>query len=130
MGRAPWLRLGAARRHPRGHFCAERVSLTEPDLAAAVFTPPWPASTPRPESHPPEAQPEPTPPWGHEGFEKGRDSGEPPSTFAPLGVVTEERATVQCHGRGELRQQTAARLIDVDDPVIRSARFTIYASYT
>ena len=45
-------------------------------------------------------------------------------------MVTEERATPHCRGRGELRQQTAARLVDVDDPTIHFARFTIYASYT
>ena len=44
--------------------------------------------------------------------------------------MTEERATPHCRGRGELRQQTAARLVDVDDPVVHSVRFTIYASYT
>ena len=120
----------AGLQHTRGHFCAEHVSLSEPELAAAVLTEPWPASTPRPEPHPPEAPPEPTPPRDDEGFEPGRDPGEPPPTSEPPGVVTEERATIQCRGRGELRQQTATRLIDVDDPVIRSARFTIYASYT
>ena len=63
------------------------------------------------------------------GLKPGTVPGEPPSTPEPPSVVTEERATPHCRGRGELRQQTAARLIDVDDPTIHFARFMIYASY-
>ena len=122
----------AGLQHNRGHFCAEHVSLSEPELAAAVLVPAWPASTPRPETgHPGTgASPEVTPPRDNAEFEPGTDTDAPPSTSKPPGVVTEERATPHCHGRSELRQQTAARLVDVDDPVIHSARFTIYVSYT
>ena len=122
----------AGLQHNRGHFCAEHVSLSEPELAAAVLVPPWPASTPRPETGPPGtgASPEVTPPGDDAGFKPRTDIEAPPSTSKPPGVVTEERATPHCRGRGELRQQTAARLVDVDDPVIHSARFTIYVSYT
>ena len=129
----------AGLQHTRGHFCAERVSLTEPELAAAVLVPPWPASPPRPEPRPPGAgaSPEATPPGGDAGSQPETEPGgeppsvsDPPAVSAPPGAVTEERATPHCRGRGELRQQTAARLVDVDDPVIHSARFTIYASYT
>ena len=129
----------AGLQHTRGHFCAERVSLTEPELAAAVLVPPWPASPPRPEPRPPGtgASSEATPPGGDAGSKPETESGGEPSSVsaspavsAPSGAVTEERATPHCRGRGELRQQTAARLVDVDDPVIHSVRFTIYASYT
>ena len=129
----------AGLQHTRGHFCAERVSLTEPELAAAVLVPPWPASAPRPEPRPPGAgaSPEATPPGGDAGSKPETEpGGEPPSVpdspavSDPPGAMTEERATPHCRGRGELRQQTAARLVDVDDPVVHSVRFTIYASYT
>ena len=120
----------AGLQHTRGHFCAERVTLSEPELAAAVLVPPWPASTPRPEPTPPGALPEATPPGGDAGVKPGAESVEPPPISEPPGVQTEERATPHCRGRGELRQQMAARLVDIDDPVIHSARFTIFASYT
>lgn len=129
----------AGLQHTRGHFCAESVSLTEPELAAAVLVPPWPASPPRPEPRPPGAgaSPEATPPAGNTGSKPETEPGgeppsvsDPPAVSASPGAVTEDRATPQCRGRGELRQQTAARLVDVDDPVIHSVRFTIYASYT
>ena len=122
----------AGLQHTRGHFCAEHVSLREPELAAAVLVPPWPASTPRPEPRPPGPGASPEPPSSVDDAvpKPGTEPGEPPSTSEPSGVVVEERATPHCRGRGELRQQTAARLVDVDDPVIHFARFTIYASYT
>ena len=92
----------AGLQHTRGHFCAEHVSLREPELAAAVLVEPWPASTPRPEPRPPgpEASPEPPPPAGDAVPKPGAVSGEPPSTSEPLGVETEERATPHCRGRG------------------------------
>ena len=120
----------AGLQHTRGNFCAERVTLSEPELAAAVLVPPWPASTSRPEPTPPGALLEATPPGGDAGFKPGAESVEPPPISEPSGAQTEERATPHCRGRGELRLQMAARLVDTDDPVIHSARFTIYASYT
>ena len=119
----------AGLQHTRGHFCAEHVTLSEPELAAAVLVPPWPASAPRPEPTPPGAPPGTTPPGDDGGFKPGAEPGEPPSSPEPPRAATEERATPHCRGRGELRQQMAARLVDADDPVIHSARFTIYASY-
>ena len=119
----------AGLQHTRGHFCAEHVTLSEPDLAAAVLVPPWPASTPCPEPPPPVAPAEPTPPGGDGGFKPGTEHEEPPPSPEPPRAATEERATPHCRGRGELRQQMAARLVDIDEPVIHSARFTIYASY-
>ena len=120
----------AGLQHTRGNFCAERVTLSEPELAAAVLVPPWPASTSRPEPTPPGALLEATPPGGDAGFKPGAESVEPPPISEPSGAQIEERATPHCRGRGELRLQMAARLVDTDDPVIHSARFTIYASYT
>ena len=120
----------AGLQHTRGHFCAEHVTLSEPELAAAVLVPPWPASTSHPEPTPPGALLEATPPGGDAGFKPGTESVEPPPIFEPSGAQTEERATPHCRGRGELRLQMAARLVDTDDSVIHSARFTIYASYT
>ena len=114
------------RKPPRYVLVARR--LLAPDLAAAVLAEPWPASTPWPEPHPPESPPEPTPPRSDEGFELAWDSGELLPTSDPPGVVTEECATIRWRGRGELRQQTGKRLIDVDEPVTRAARFTLYAS--
>ena len=120
----------AGLQHTRGHFCAKHVNLMEPELAAAVLVPPWPAATPQAEPHPSGTPSVTTGSGSDSQFTPGTNVGEPPAISEPPGVVTEERATVQCHGRGELRQQIAARLVDIDDPVIRSARFTIYASYT
>ena len=120
----------AGLQHTRGHFCAEHVTLSEPELAAAVFVPPWPASTPRSEPIPSGAAPEATPTGGDPGFRPGAESLDPPPISEFPGARTEERATPHCRSRGELRQQMAARLVDTDDPVIHSARFTIYATYT
>ena len=119
----------AGLQHTRGHFCAQHVTLSEPELAAAVLVSPWPASTPRPEPAPPRAPPETRPLGGDAGFKPGAESGEPLRMSEPLGAQTEERATPHCRSRGELRQQMAKRLVDADDPVIHFARFTIYASY-
>ena len=119
----------AGLQHTRGHFCAEHVTLSEPELAAAVLVPPWPESAPRPEPAPPGAPPGTTPPGDDGGFKPGAEPGEPPPSPEPPRAATEERATPHCRSRGELRQQMAARLVDTDDPVIHSARFTIYASY-
>ena len=125
----------AGLQHTRGHFCSEHVRLAEPELAAAVLTPPWPASAPRPEPRSSAtgaeagASPEIAPPRGEAESEPGVEPGEPPPASGSTDVVTEERATPHCRGRGELRHQMAARLVDIDDPVIHSARFSIYASY-
>ena len=119
----------AGLQHTRGHFCAEHVTLSEPELATAVLVSPWPASTPHSEPKPPGVSPETGPPGGDAGFKQGAEPGKPPPISDPPGTRTEERATPHCRSRGELRQQMATRLVDVDDPVILSARFTIYASY-
>jgi hypothetical protein len=119
----------AGLQHSRGNFCGEHVPLTEPELAAAVLMQPWPASAPEPASR--SAQSGVTP-AGEAEYPESGDAGPwiSPVEPEPAGVPTEERATPHCRSRGELRQQIAIRLTDVDETVIHWVRFTIYASYT
>lgn len=109
--------------HPRGSFCGERAELTESELNEAMLAAPWPlefrplpprAPLPGEPPHSPEATPEgePEPP------------GEPPTLPS-----VDEWATPACRSLGELRQELAQRLEAASSPVIRSARFAIFAGY-
>ena len=65
----------AGLQHTRGHFCAERVSLTEPELAAAVPRAAVACERPRsPKPRPPGAgaSPEATPPGAMQGPSRKR----------------------------------------------------------
>lgn len=115
--------------HPRGNFCGERVTLADTELDQAVLTRPWAAIPERPPTST-AALATPGGPGGEAtasmpGVEVGPGELERPVAA----VMVEERGTPHCRSLGELRQQVAARLTDLDEPVIRSARFTVFASY-
>ncbi len=114
--------------HPRGNFCGERASLTDSELNQAVVSTPWQTHVDRPEHRAQPVTPATAPVTTTEQpTETEEGAGEqPPSTPA---VMVEERSTPSCRSLGELRQQTAARLTDMDDPVVRTVRFTIFADY-
>lgn len=115
--------------HSRQNFCGERVSLSDSEFNQAVLVQPWPE--------------------GSSGYPQAKLFGQPANTDAGVaigppalgqGIRTEpvisapappieERATPHCRSIGELRQQVAARLSDMEDPVIRSARFAVFADY-
>ena len=115
--------------HPKGNFCGERVNLSDSDLGQAVLTQPWPAPSDRSASAIPFVAPAvaidsdrvelPT---------DGSKSLSKPELAIPATVV-EERGTPHCLSLGELRQQAAARLIDIEEPIISVARFTVFADY-
>lgn len=115
--------------HPRGNFCGERVSLTDSELNQAVLSPPWQAPSER--SEPPAQPGSPMP------ASAGVETAPPATTEEGAGeqsrstpaITGEERSTPSCRSLGELRQQTAARLTDMNDPVIRTVRFTIFADH-
>lgn len=115
--------------HPKGNFCGERVVLTDSELGLAVLTQPWPVTTDR--SAPEVPLVTPAAANTDEGVKLSTDEDDsmsPHEISAPT-VMVEERGTPHCLSLGELRQQAAARLIDLEEPVIRSARFTVFADY-
>jgi hypothetical protein len=115
--------------HPKGNFCGERVSLSDPELSQAVLAQPWPEGTGRS----PQATLFSSPVSMDVGIAVESSTLEQESeneSEVPAPVISvEEMATPHCRSLGELRQQVAARLIDIEDPVIRSARFSVFADY-
>ena len=116
--------LGLKHQRGGGGFCGEPVLLSQSEFDQAELAHPWPASMPQTPRGP-----GPTP---------SRDTGptggpQPPAgleTPLPIsGQRTEDRATPHCAGLGELRQQVAARLVDLDSPTIQRVRFAIFADY-
>ena len=109
-------------------FCGESVNFREPDLMQAVLAHPWPESADHDSKTAPAGFPAAAPvTTTQQPTETEEGEGEQlPSTPA---VTVEERSTPSCRSLGELRQQTAARLTDMDDPVVRTVRFTIFADY-
>jgi hypothetical protein len=116
--------------HPRGNFCGERVTLTDAELGQAVLTQPWPAAADRHAAAGPSVPPV-TPEFvGGEAVVPTDTEGSTGELELPAPViVVEERATPHCRSLGELRQQVAARLTDLEEPVIHSVRLTVFASY-
>lgn len=116
--------------HPRGNFCGEHVTLTDTEFGHAVLTQPWPATEGRVG-----VAVRSTPSVTAESF------GDPTATptrierstgeldLRPAPVMVDERATPHCRSLGELRQHVATRLADLEEPVIQSARFTVFANY-
>jgi len=108
---------------PRGRdFCGKFVDLTPSELDKALLGQPWPqASTPPPLSRP-ATIPSPEP--------NGSEPAIPvPSTpSVPTGVETDELGTPSSRSLGELRQQIAARLGDVENAGIQQVRFRILAN--
>lgn len=115
--------------HPRGNFCGERVSLTESELNQAVLSPPWQTPSDRTE---PLTLPG-SPMTASAGVETEQptvtEEGANEQGLSIPAMTVEERSTPSCRSIGELRQQAAARLTDMNDPVIRWIRFAIFADY-
>lgn len=116
--------------HPRGSFCGERVTLSDTELDQATLAQPWAVTLNRPVASVSSIPATPSDVGGEAAvpspdIEVGADELELP---VPA-VMVEERATPHCRSLGELRQQVAARLTDLEEPVIRSARFTVFANY-
>lgn len=107
-------------RHQRlgGGACGELVHLMEAEFAQAELAPPWPKALP---------------PAGDVGSPKPAEPapisspGDSPTPVA--GHRVEDRTTPHCAGLGELRQQVAAKLVDLDAPIIRQARFSIFTDF-
>jgi len=115
--------------YPGKSFCGERKPLTDFELNQAVLTPPWPAMHDRSSQTTLFSPTEST--HTHDEIEPtAAENGavDPDLSVTPRAIV-EQRETVRCRSLGELRQQVAIRLADVDGPVIHSARFTVFADY-
>lgn len=108
--------LGLKHQRLGGGACGELVGLSQSEFDQAELAHPWPAALPPgdtpevapagpegPPPHPPEPQPEP-----------------PPAPQA------QDLATLHCASLGELRQQVAARLLDLENPKIVKVRFSIF----
>ncbi|HWO41905.1 MAG TPA: hypothetical protein VNO43_08895 [Candidatus Eisenbacteria bacterium] len=107
-------------RGPRGRsFCGELVDLTASDLDAAILSAPWPRAT-----TPPPVQ-RPLPISSEQPSDSTSDVSVPPPTPIPPAVDTDELATPFSRSLGELRQQIAARLVDIDGAGIQRVSFRI-----
>ncbi len=116
--------------HPRGNFCGERVTLSDSDLGHAALTKPWQENAGSAASSLPAVESVPSSTDVDDSIETVEvESSRGESVPGAPSIRTEERNTVHCRSLGELRQQAAARLIDMEEPVIRSARFTVFADY-
>lgn len=113
--------------HSRGHFCGESVTLTDTEQDQAVLSQPWAAALDRPAAV---ALPTASAAPGGVGGEVAGIDADPgqPELPAPAAMV-EERGTPHCRSLSELRSQVAARLTDLEELVIRWARFTVFANY-
>jgi hypothetical protein len=111
--------LGLKHQRGGGGFCGELVVLSQSEFDQAELAHPWPAAMP------------PTPP-GLPPRDPGPDgppSGDPVPPPVPPRSRTDDRNTPHCASLGELRQQVAARLVDLDSPTIQQARFAIFADF-
>ncbi|MGQ0652827.1 MAG: hypothetical protein ACT4P4_11265 [Betaproteobacteria bacterium] len=112
--------LGLKHQRLGGGVCGERVNLSQSEFDQAELAHPWPAALPS----------APGPTTGPAMPPSGPTS--PPSAPAPApaaGRRVEERTIAPCASLGELRQQVAARLMDVEVPTIVHARFSIFTEY-
>ncbi len=116
--------LGLRHQRGGGGFCGEPVMLSQSEFDQAELAHPWPASiSPTPLGRAPFPPP-------HVGPVGGPQPPVGPETPPPVPEqCTEDRATPHCAGLGELRQQVAARLVDLDSPTIQQVRFAIFAEY-
>ncbi len=115
--------LGLKHQRGGGGFCGEPVGLSQSEFDQAELAHPWPAAMPPP---PPGPGPTPPPEPGPEGPVPPGGLGTPPDAPGPR---SEERSTPHCASLGELRQQVAARLVDLDAPIIQQVRFSIFADF-
>ncbi len=107
---------------PRGRsFCGERVDLSPSEIDEAILSPPWP------ESATPTSPPVIIPPFGPKPEEREPETPFP-SPEPPLIPSFEERGTPICRSLGELRQQVASRLNDLEGPGVLQISFRILAN--
>ena len=111
--------LGLKHQRLGGGACGESVPLSQSEFDQAELAHPWPAPLSTPDR-----------PTGGAGPSPGPGPGPtPPPPAPPVGPSRrrEERSTPHCASIGELRQQVAARLVDLETPSILSARFSIFS---
>ncbi len=116
--------LGLKHQRGGGGFCGELVVLTESEFDQAELAHPWPAAMAPTPPGPGPLPPRDTGPTGDPQPPLGPDAPPPNS-----GQRTEERNTPHCESLGELRQQVAAKLVNLDSPTIQQVRFSIFADY-
>lgn len=115
--------LGLKHQRGGGGFCGELVALSQSEFDQAELAHPWPAAMP---SAPPGARPTPS---GDPGpTDPAPTDGPVPRPGAP-GPRSEERNTPHCASLGELRQEVAARLVDLDSPIVQHVRFSVFADF-
>ena len=107
--------------HTRQNPCGERVTLGAGELPGAILASPWPSSSHAPSPEPvntplPVLQPRPVEPVSKPGI---------PSPTQSI----EERGTSYCRTKGDLRQEIAGKLADVEGQVVQSVQFRIFARY-
>lgn len=109
-------------RHQRlgGGACGEPVHLMEAEFAQAELAPPWPKALPQADDDTASR------PAGHTATPTPAPGDVPPGG---IGRRIEDRTTPHCTSLGELRQEVAAKLVDLDTPVIRQARFSIFTDF-
>lgn len=115
--------LGLKHQRGGGGFCGEPAALSQSEFDQAELAHPWPAAMPLtpPGTGPTQpGEPGPSSPLPS----AGPDS--PPGTPPPR---SEERNTPHCASLGELRQQVATRLVDLDSPIIQHVRFSVFADF-
>jgi hypothetical protein len=115
--------LGLKHQRIGGGVCGETVNLSQSEFDQAELSYPWPAILPAAGGVVGGA-------WSPVGPVGGPTAG-PTVTFPQPAPISsrprEERATPHCATLGELRQQVAARLIDLDNPSIIQVRFSIFS---
>ena len=112
--------LGLKHQRLGGGVCGERVNLSQSEFDQAELAQPWPAALPSA----PGPMPGPAmPPSGPAAPTPG------PAPAPAPGKRIEERTIAPCASLGELRQQVAARLTDVEAPTIVHVRFSIFTEY-
>jgi hypothetical protein len=107
--------------HTRQNPCGERVALGAGELPAAILALPWPATLQAPIPEPVKI-PFPAPPAKPAEPTSKPEAPSPSQSF-------EERGTSYCRTKGDLRQEIAGKLSDVEGQVIQSAKFRIFARY-
>lgn len=108
---------------PRGRsFCGQSVDLTLSEVDEAILGAPWP-----PTSIPLPVQ-KPLPMLSEQSSEETSELPVPLMTAVPPRVDTDELATPFSRSPGELRQQLAARLVDVDGAGIQQVSFRMLAN--
>lgn len=114
--------LGVKHQRLGGGACGELVNLSQSEFDQAELTHPWPKVLP------PAGGPAPGPTAGPT---PGPVPQPPPVPEPPpaSGKQQEDRSTPHCASLGELRQQVATRLIDLENPVIVQAKFSIFTGF-